>query len=142
MKIKIIAIVILLLNIVLISGSAYSQQQDKVKKTPEEFVQKKADRMKKNLSLSDSQYKQIYDLFLSKANERKSNKGKYKDMDKTARKEIRKQNREKFQSQIMEILDKEQIEKWNQMKSDHKGKGRHKGDKKNKPDDKSPNQTR
>ncbi|MCB0726345.1 MAG: hypothetical protein KDD00_02700 [Ignavibacteriae bacterium] len=142
MKIKIIAIVILLLNIVLISGSAYSQQQDKVKKTPEEFAQKKADRMKKNLSLSDSQYKQIYDLFLSKANERKSNKGKYKDMDKTARKEIRKQNREKFQSQIMEILDKEQIEKWNQMKSDHKGKGRHKGDKKNKPDDKSPNQTR
>ena len=142
MKIKIIAIVILLLNIVLISGSAYSQQQDKVKKKPEEFAQKKADRMKKNLSLSDSQYKQIYDLFLSKANERKSNKGKYKDMDKTARKEIRKQNREKFQSQIMEILDKEQIEKWNQMKSDHKGKGRHKGDKKNKPDDKSPNQTR
>ncbi|MEZ4823318.1 MAG: hypothetical protein R2942_13300 [Ignavibacteria bacterium] len=63
-------------------------------------------------------------------------------MDKTARKEIRKQNREKFQSQIMEILDKEQIEKWNQMKSDHKGKGRHKGDKKIKPDDKSPNQTR
>ncbi|HMQ70159.1 MAG TPA: hypothetical protein PKA90_14330 [Ignavibacteria bacterium] len=142
---KIIAIVILLLNAVLISGSAYSQQQDKVKKTPEEFAQKKADMMKKNLSLSDSQYKQMYDLFLNKANERKSNKEKYKDMDKTARKEMRKQNREKFQSRIREILNKEQIEKWDQMKSDRKnkkGKGHRKGDNKNDPDDKSMDQSK
>lgn len=134
MKIKIITIAILIMNIALFSGVAFSQQNDKVKKTPEEFAQKRADRMKESLSLSDEQYRQVYDMFLSKAQERKSNKEKYKDLDKNARKELKKQNREKFQSQLQEILNKEQIEKLKEIKSKHrdkKGKGQHKNKNKN-----------
>lgn len=135
MKIKtlMITIAVLLLNIVLLSGFAHSQQNEKVKKTPEEFAQKRADRMKQSLSLSDAQYKQVYDLFLKKGQERKSNKEKYKDMDKTARKELRTQNRENFQKQLQGILNKEQIEKLDQMKAERKnkkGKGNKKGNNK------------
>ena len=114
MKIKIITFAILILNIALFSGIAFSQQNEKVKKTPEEFAQKRAERMKESLSLTEVQYKQVYNMFLSKAQERKSNKEKYKDLDKTARKELKKQNREKFQSQLNEILNTDQIAKLNE----------------------------
>ena len=133
MKIKIITFAILILNIALFSGIAFSQQNEKVKKTPEEFAQKRAERMKESLSLTEVQYKQVYDMFLSKARERKSNKEKYKDLDKTARKELKKQNREKFQSQLNEILNTDQIAKLNEMKSKHKGK-KNKGKNKDKND--------
>jgi Asp-tRNA(Asn)/Glu-tRNA(Gln) amidotransferase C subunit len=133
MKIKIITFAILILNIALFSGIAFSQQNEKVKKTPEEFAQKRAERMKESLSLTEVQYKQVYDMFLSKAQERKSNKEKYKDLDKTARKELKKQNREKFQSQLNEILNTDQIAKLNEMKSKHKGK-KNKGKNKDKND--------
>ena len=133
MKIKIITFAILILNIALSSGIAFSQQNEKVKKTPEEFAQKRAERMKESLSLTEVQYKQVYDMFLSKAQERKSNKEKYKDLDKTARKELKKQNREKFQSQLNEILNTDQIAKLNEMKSKHKGK-KNKGKNKDKND--------
>lgn len=136
MKIKSITIAILILNIALFTGIAFSQQKDKVNKTPEEFAQKRADRMKKNLSLSDEQYKQVYDLFLNKAQERKLNKEKYKDLDKTSRKELKKQNRDKFSLQLKEILNKEQVEKLDQMKLKYKkGKGHHKGKNKNNSDE-------
>ena len=49
------------------SGISYSQSYDKSGKTPEEKATKMADRMKQNLSLSDDQYKQIYNLALEKA---------------------------------------------------------------------------
>jgi len=133
MKIKIITFAILILNIALFSGIAFSQQNEKVKKTPEEFAQKRAERMKESLSLTEVQYKQVYEMFLSKAQERKSNKEKYKDLDKTARKELKKQNREKFQSQLNEILNTDQIAKLNEMKSKHKGK-KNKGKNKDKND--------
>ena len=133
MKIKIITFAILILNIALFSGIAFSQQNEKVKKTPEEFAQKRAERMKESLSLTEVQYKQVYDMFLSKAQERKSNKEKYKDLDKTARKELKKQNREKFQSQLNEILNTDLIAKLNEMKSKHKGK-KNKGKNKDKND--------
>lgn len=96
------------------------KRQEKVKMTPEEKATKVSDRMKKNLSLSDDQYKQVYSLVFEKTSNYKLNKEKYKSMDKDARKELKKQNRLEFNQQIEKILNKEQYSKWQEMKSKHK----------------------
>lgn len=102
------------------NDQSYTKKQEKVKKTPEEKATKVADRMKKNLSLSDEQYKEIYNLVFEKAGNKSLNKEKHKSMDKEARKELKKQNKEAFNKQIENILSKDQYAKWLEMKANHK----------------------
>jgi len=114
------------------SKNNYSKKENRENKSPEEKAQKKTDKLNKELSLSEDQYKQMYTLILAKINDRKANKGKYKDLEKTQRKELMKQNRDKFNAEIESILTKDQIEKFNKLKSERKSKHKdEKGDKKN-----------
>jgi hypothetical protein len=94
------------------SANVFSQQNEKAKRTPEERATKMADRMKQNLTLSDDQYKQVYNLFLSKAQEMKGNKEKFKSMDKEARKQMKLSNREAFQKELTGILNPDQMKKF------------------------------
>lgn len=114
------------------SGISYSQSYDKSGKTPEEKATKMADRMKQNLSLSDDQYKQIYNLALEKAKTHASNKEKNRTLDKETRKSMRMQNKAEYRKQLEGILNQDQITKMKSLKNKHHGnKTGHKG-KKNK----------
>lgn len=117
---------------IIYSGISYSQGFDKAGKTPEDKATKMADRMKQNLSLSDEQYKQIFNLALENAKTHDSNKDKYKALDKESRKIMKMQNKEEFRKQLEGILNQDQITKMKNLKSNHHGnKSGHKG-KKNK----------
>lgn len=119
-KKKSLAIGLLLILIAFTSANVFSQQNEKAKKTPEERATKMTDRMKKNLSLSDEQYKQVYNLFLSKAQEMKSNKEKFMGMDKEARKQMKMTNREEFKKQLSGILNPDQMKKFEDNMKKHK----------------------
>ncbi|HMS64428.1 MAG TPA: hypothetical protein PKD83_04145 [Ignavibacteria bacterium] len=134
---------LLIFIFLLYTGTVFSQNDqknnddtykhhEKVKKSPEERATKMTDRMNKNLSLSDGQYKEIYNLFLNRANEHAQNKEKYKSLDKESRKQLRNENKETFRKQLESILNKDQIAKLQEMKAKHKEKK--KGKKENKGD--------
>jgi hypothetical protein len=110
--------------------SASAQQDQKRSKNPEEIATRKADRLKAKLSLSDDQYKQVYTIFLENANRRIAEKEKMKDMEKSARKEIKIKYRQETFEKLQGILSKEQMTKLEQMREDKKIK------KKNRPDNK------
>jgi hypothetical protein len=110
--------------------SASAQQDQKRSKNPEEIATRKADRLKAKLSLSDYQYKQVYTIFLENANRRIAEKEKMKDMEKSARKEIKIKYRQETFEKLQGILSKEQMTKLEQMREDKRIK------KKNRPDNK------
>lgn len=121
MTIKKLAVLsILLLAIVSISSNVFAQQNQKSKKTPEEMATKMADRMKSNLSLSDDQYKQVYDLALTRSKNRISNKEMYKSMDKETRKQTKMKHREEFMTQLSGILNPDQMKKFQENLANHK----------------------
>lgn len=125
---KIIITACLFFFALLISNDqAFSQQDVSGKKSPEQLAAKISDRMKNNLSLSDVQYKQVYELFLTKIQNRQTNKEKLKGVSKEEREQIKKQNKEEFKKQLSGILSSEQMQKLEVMKSEHKQK--HKKDK-------------
>jgi periplasmic protein CpxP/Spy len=108
---------------VLFAGSTYSQ--DLGKKTPEERAQKRADKMNEKLSLSNEQYKEIYNAFLSQAQQMEvlwSNK----DMDKTTRKDQMKSIRQGTNSKISSLLTAEQLTKFEKFKEERKQKHKQK----------------
>ena len=117
---KSLVMCLLLLTILFTSANVFSQQNEKAKRTPEERATKMADRMKQNLSLSDDQYKQVYNLFLLKAQEMKGNKEKFKGMDKEARKQMKLSHREAFQKELSGILNPDQMKKFQENMENHK----------------------
>ncbi|HMS33530.1 MAG TPA: hypothetical protein PKC91_05520 [Ignavibacteria bacterium] len=119
-KKKSLALGLLLIIFTFTSASVFSQQMEKVKKTPEERAAKMSERMKKNLSLTDEQYKQVYNLFLSKAQDMKNNKEKLMGMDKEARKQMKMNSREEFKKQLSGILNPDQMKKFEENKKKHK----------------------
>ncbi|MBK9334205.1 MAG: hypothetical protein IPM96_17800 [Ignavibacteria bacterium] len=129
-NIKVKALVLMILAFLTFSAVSYSQDDSKQysgkNKTPEEFAKKRTDRLNQELSLSEDQYKKVYDLMLTKASERKANKEKYKNLEKTERKELKKQSRENFMKQMQGILTQEQISKLEKMKANKKDKHRNK----------------
>ena len=121
MTIKKLAVLsILLLAIVSISSNIFAQQNQRSKKTPEEMATKMADRMKSNLSLSDDQYKQVYDLALTRSKNRISNKEMYKSMDKETRKQTKMKHREEFMTQLSGILNQDQMKKFQENMANYK----------------------
>lgn len=135
-KFNLLSLLILLAAILLSISNTYSQQDNgekKQRKTPEERAQKRADKMKEKLSLTEDQHKQVYDIMLSQANEMKTVWESTKnDQDKTARKEKMKAIRESGKIQINSVLNADQQKLWEthkkEMKEKHKGK-KHKGKK-------------
>jgi hypothetical protein len=130
MTIKKLAVLsILLLAIVSISSNVFAQQNQRSKKTPEEMATKMADRMKSNLSLSDDQYKQVYDLALTRSKNRISNKEMYKSMDKETRKQTKMKHREEFMTQLSGILNPDQMKKFQENRANHKQQRKNKSEK-------------
>lgn len=103
---------ILIIIVFVFCNCLFSQQDKKQKKTPEVSALKRSDRMKKNLSLSEEQYKKVYNLLLNKIQTGQNSKEKFKSMDKNTRKQMKKQNKEEFQKQLEGILSKEQFRKF------------------------------
>lgn len=134
MRIKnLAALSILLLLTVFVSSNVFSQQNQRSKKTPEEMALKMADRMKTNLSLSEEQYKQVYELALTRSKNRISNKENYKSMDKETRKQMKMKNREEFMGQLSGILSQDQMKKFQENMAAHKEHRKNKsGNQKNK----------
>lgn len=121
MRIKnLAALSILLLLTAFVSSNVFAQQNQRSKKTPEEMATKMADRMKSNLSLSDDQYKQVYDLALTRSKNRISNKEMYKSMDKETRKQTKMKHREEFMAQLSGILNPDQMKKFQENMANHK----------------------
>jgi len=121
MRIKnLAALSVLLLLTVFVSSNVFSQQNQRSKKTPEEMALKMADRMKTNLSLSEEQYKQVYELALTRSKNRISNKENYKSMDKETRKQMKMKNREEFMGQLSGILSQDQMKKFQENMAAHK----------------------
>lgn len=115
----------------LLSASVYSQE--KPKKTPEEFAQKRSEKMSKLLNLDESQKSQIYQLFLEGHTQMKKDRETYKD-DKESLKKLRKENRESMKSKLQSILTTEQFTKLQEHKKNkhEKRKGKKKFHKKDK----------
>lgn len=124
---KIFALSLILAAVLLSANAVYSQ--DFGKKTPEERAQKRAERLQKDLSLSDDQYKQVYDLFLSQGQQMKALRESSEE-DKTARKEKMKSIWQNTDASISGILSSEQNTKYEQFKKERKEK--HMQKKKNK----------
>lgn len=123
MRIKnLAALSILLLLTVFVSSNVFAQQnqRSKTNKTPEEMALKMADRMKTNLSLSEEQYKQVYELALTRSKNRISNKENYKSMDKETQKQMKMKNREEFMGQLSGILSQDQMKKFQENMAAHK----------------------
>lgn len=122
MKIKKVFAVFTVLAIVLFVNISYSQDLGKL--TPEERAQKRADKMNKHLSLSDEQYKQVYDAFLSQAKQVDALKSK--DIDKSKKKEEMKLIRKGTDEKIGLLLNKDQAAKYDKFKEKRKEKHMHK----------------
>ena len=119
-----------------VSANTVFSQDFKFKKTPEERAQHRAEKMQKNLSLTDDQYKQVYSALLSQAQQMQDLKSK--DTDKTAKKEQMKAIWQNTDATITGILNSEQQVKYQQMKE--KRKEKHKQRKGSKKHDKNKKQ--
>lgn len=132
-KFNLLSLILLLAALLFSVSSSFSQQDNgekKQRKTPEERAQKRADKMKEKLSLTEDQHKQVYDIMLSQANEMKAVWESTKnDQDKTSRKEKMKAIRESGKTQLNSVLSADQQKLWEahkkEMKEKHKGKKHH-----------------
>jgi Spy/CpxP family protein refolding chaperone len=135
---KSFGLMLLISAFMLSAGSVFSQdgspRKERQKKTPEEVAEKRSDRLKDKLSLTNDQHKQVYNIILSQATEMKSVWESTKsEQDKTARREKMKSIRDTYHSQISAVLTSEQQQLWEthkkEMKEKYKGKKHKKGNK-------------
>lgn len=128
-KIKLIGFVILLFGIIFTYSNSYSQNDGNVKLTPEEKSAKIADELKPVLSLTDQQYNDLYNLYLERFKDIKSNREKGIKPDK----ETKKAKRVEFREKMQKILSDEQYNKfkeyWKDKKKDFDKKRKDKKDK-------------
>ncbi|MBS1494713.1 MAG: hypothetical protein JST55_14455 [Bacteroidetes bacterium] len=137
-KLNLTLVVMLIFGLFAMNSYAQTSDQTKTKKTPEQKAEKMAKKLQEKLSLSDAQYKSVYDLALTHINQRAS----LKSLDKESRKTEMKKMREDHESQLKSILSADQWTKWEGLKKemkekhkDHKkdGKGKNKMKSKEKP---------
>ncbi|MBN8569769.1 MAG: hypothetical protein J0M18_09060 [Ignavibacteria bacterium] len=139
-KLNLTLAVMLIFGLFAVNSYAQNSDQPKTKKTPEQKAEKMAKKMQEKLSLSDAQYKSVYDLALNTINQRASLKAN--GSDKETRRAEMKSLMEKQESQLKTILSSDQWTKWESLKSemknkhknkDGKGKNKDKSRKKDKP---------
>lgn len=139
-KLNLTLAVMLIFGLFAVNSYAQNSDQTKTKKTPEQKAEKMAKKMQEKLSLSDAQYKSVYDLALNTINQRASLKAN--GSDKETRRAEMKSLMEKQESQLKTILSSDQWTKWESLKSemknkhknkDGKGKNKDKSRKKDKP---------
>lgn len=137
-KLNLTLAVMLIFGLFAVNSYAQNSDQTKTKKTPEQKAEKLAKKMQEKLSLSDAQYKSVYDLALNTINQRASLKAN--GSDKETRRAEMKSLMEKQESQLKTILSSDQWTKWESLKTemknkhkDGKGKNKDKSRKKDKP---------
>lgn len=139
-KLNLTLAVMLIFGLFAVNSYAQNSDQPKTKKTPEQKAEKMAKKMQEKLSLSDAQYKSVYDLALNTINQRASLKAN--GSDKETRRAEMKSLMEKQESQLKTILSSDQWTKWESLKTemknkhknkDGKGKNKDKSRKKDKP---------
>lgn len=139
-KLNLTFAVMLIFGLFAVNSYAQNSDQTKTKKTPEQKAEKLAKKMQEKLSLSDAQYKSVYDLALNTINQRASLKAN--GSDKETRRAEMKSLMEKQESQLKTILSSDQWTKWESLKTemknkhknkDGKGKNKDKSRKKDKP---------
>ena len=134
-KLNLSLVVMLIFGLFAVNSYAQNSDQTKTKKTPEQKAEKMAKKMQEKLSLSDEQYRSVYDLALSTINQRASLKSN--GADKETRKSEMKSLMEKQEAQLKTILSSDQWTKWEGLKKERKEKhkdGKHKKDKSKKKD--------
>jgi ABC-type phosphate transport system substrate-binding protein len=133
-NLKLFGFVIILFGIIFSYPNTYAQKDDKVKLTPEEKSAKIVDELKPVLSLTDQQYSDLYNLYLERFKEIKSNRESGIKPDK----ETKKAKRKDFREKIQKILSEEQYEKfkefWKDKKREFDEKKKDKKDIKQKPE--------
>jgi protein CpxP len=111
---------------------AYAQDATKETRSPEEMANKKADKLKTELSLSDEQRTSVYTALLDRINKTRAIKAKYENSkDKKAMRAEMKGVEESFDAAMKGILSADQYSKWQTLKKEHKDKRKEKrsGDK-------------
>jgi Spy/CpxP family protein refolding chaperone len=129
--------ILVLAAVIGISSITYADMQDNAgknheKRTPEQRVEKRLERMKKNLNISDAQATQIRTVLMNKKNEMQDRVAKMKSApaaDKAALRSELKSARLSTHNEILSILTPEQRTKAESMREAMKGKmkGKHKG---------------
>lgn len=133
-KLKLLGFVIILFGIILANSNSYAQKDDKVKLTPEEKSSKIVDELKPVLSLTDQQYNDLYNLYLGRFKEIKSNRENGIKPDKETKKAKRKDFREKMQNILTEEQQVKFKEFWKDKKKEFDKKKKDKKDIKKKPE--------
>ncbi|MEZ4803934.1 MAG: hypothetical protein R2852_00195 [Bacteroidia bacterium] len=120
--------VFLLLVAVVFTVHAFSQNEGKKSKTPEEMAQKRAEKLKTQLELSDEQTVSVQGFILEKIQNKQAIKSKYKDS--ANRKGMNKELKivkTNFDSKMEGILTAAQKVKYADLKAENKNKGKSKG---------------
>jgi hypothetical protein len=123
-KLNLTLVVMLIFGLFAVNSYAQTSDKTKTKKTPEQKAEKLAKKMQEKLSLSDEQYKSVYDLALSTINQRASLKAN--GTDKASRKAEMKSLLERQESQLRGILSADQWTKWESLKTEMKNKFKNK----------------
>lgn len=95
--------------------------------TPEERIDWRVKKMTASLDLSAAQQVQIKEILLEKYNrrsERYQNKNEITSLQKEEAKKNMKDQRLEFRKQMTEILTKEQMEKWQSLQTEKRGKSK------------------
>jgi periplasmic protein CpxP/Spy len=118
---------ILSLLAVVMAAGAYAHDSAKVKKSPAEMANKRADKLKTELNLSDEQRSKVYTTIFDKINKHQAVKEKYKGTkDKKSMRAEMKTVHDDFDASMKSILTAEQYGKWQELKSKQKEKHKEK----------------
>jgi hypothetical protein len=115
MKTNVVIFMIALLASSFTVNTVYSQFEDfKQKKTPEERAQKFSEKLSKELSLSSDQQSSVYSIMLAHCT--KADEIRAAETDKDSRKSQIKSLWESTDVQIQNVLNEEQVTKYNELK--------------------------
>ncbi len=127
--------IILSLAAMVMAVGAFAHDSAKIRKSPQEMANKKADKLKTELGLTDEQRGKVYTAVYDKISKMQAIKEKYKDnKDKKAKHAEMKTVQDNFDSSMKTILTTDQYTKWQTIREkqkekhkDKKGKGKKSG---------------
>lgn len=118
-----LTLTLIFIALLFFSVNSYSQYDEKTpKKTPEELARKIADTLRTEIQLSDTQYDQVYDIFLSHINRVRDDRQKYGKEDTEGRQNARNERRKNLKAELDNVLSDEQMEKLKELHKQRKNK--------------------
>ena len=123
---------LIIIALLFFSVNSFSQNDEKApKKTPEELARKIADTLRTELQFSDTQYNQVYDIFLNHINRVREDRQKYGKEDTEGRQNARKERRKNLKAELENVLSDDQMAKLKELHQERKNR-KHKTGKKSK----------